>query len=153
MIWLILKLGTQYFNIYRVSPPFFLNSWRSTLKNTPFFGIHGPCLQPKKHPLSPCKCGLACAPLLDWTAVTGLCSNLNYTGQISCFTSRKMGHIHKKRMYGTMKKFRVISWLSWLRGCIDYWARNFMQTLTNAGCILLGFSKPNRCLLKASDLH
>ena len=27
--------------------------------------------QTKKHPLSPCECGLAYAPLLDWTAVAG----------------------------------------------------------------------------------
>ncbi len=53
------------------SPPFFLNPWRSTFKNTPF--CWNPWTMPpaKKHPLSPCKCGLAYAPLLDWTAVTG----------------------------------------------------------------------------------
>ncbi len=62
------------------------------VKIPPFWKIHGDFLpktppfcwkpwtmpQTEKNPLSPCKCGLAYAPLLYWTAVTGI---LSYTGQ------------------------------------------------------------------------
>ena len=61
--------------------PFFLNPWRSTFKNTPFFWNPWTMPPAKKHPLSPCKCGLACAPLLDWTAVTGA-----YLGLIGAYS-------------------------------------------------------------------
>ncbi len=58
------------------------------VKIPPFWKIHGDFLsktppfcwnpwtmpQTEKNPLSPCKCGLAYAPLLDWTAVAGLAS-------------------------------------------------------------------------------
>ncbi len=53
-------------------PPFFENPWRSYFRNIPFLRNPWTMARTKKHPVSPWKCRLAWAPLLNWTAVTGI---------------------------------------------------------------------------------
>ena len=55
--------------------PFFSKSMEILFKKHPFLRNQWTMPRTKEHPVSPWKCRLAWAPILNWTAVTGVCSD------------------------------------------------------------------------------